>query len=296
MRSAATLLGLAFVLVWCTGYIAGKLAVAEAGPLSTLVLRFGIAAALLALLAWLGRASWGSWREMGHSAVVGCLQLAMQFGGMYLSFKAGASAGVAALFTGLMPIAVALMAGIIGSERLGRAQWLGLGLGFAGVAMVVADRVEAGMPLLAWVALSVSLLGVSLGTLYQKRHASLIDLRAGLALQHLSAFLLLLPATLLLEGLHLPLTADFHLPLAWLVLVNSLGGFGLLFVLIRRGAATHVASLFFLMPPVTAAMGWVWLGEHFTWLKAGGFVVTAYGVWLATRTPGREQRNAAAPS
>lgn len=283
MSIATRWIGLAFVLVWCTGYIAGKLAVAEVGPLTTLVLRFALAGAVFAVLAGFARVRWGEHRALGHSAVVGVLVLAMQFGGMYLGMHLGASAGVAALATGLMPLAVAALAVMIGDERLGPGQWLGMVLGVAGVVLVVADRIDTDMGPWAWVALAVSLSGVSLGTLYQKRHASRIDLRLGLAVQNASACLVVLPLALWLEGLGYSTDPAFMLPLAWLVLVNSVGGFALLFVLIRRGAATQVAALFFLVPPVTAVMGLVVLGEPLGWAKALGFAVTALGVWLATR-------------
>lgn len=283
MSVATRWIGLAFVLVWCTGYIAGKLAVAEVGPLSTLVLRFALAGAVFAVLAAMARVPWGGRRAIGHSAMVGVLVLAMQFGGMYLGMHLGASAGVAALATGLMPLAVAALAVMIGDERLGPAQWLGMAMGLAGVVLVVADRIDTDIAPAAWGALAVSLLGVSLGTLYQKRHASLIDMRVGLAVQNGSACLVVLPLALLAEGLSFSAGREFVLPLAWLVLVNSVGGFALLFVLIRRGAATQVAALFFLVPPVTALMGLAVLGEPLGWTKALGFAVTALGVWLATR-------------
>lgn len=279
-------IGLAFVLVWCTGYIGGKLAVAEVGALTTLVLRFGLTALVFMALAAMVRAAWPAQRALGHSAMVGVLSLALQFGGMYVGLQLGATAGVAALATGLMPLLVAVLAVAWGRERLSRAQWLGMAVGFGGVALVVADRIAGAMPLAAWLALAASLLGVSLGTLYQKQHASTIDLRVGLAVQNIAACVLVLPLAWAFEGMAFAITREFVLPLAWLVLVNSVGGFALLFVLIRRGAATRVASLFFLMAPVTAVMGFVVLGESLTWLKAAGFAVTALGVWLATR-PGR---------
>ena len=101
----------------------------------------------------------------------------------------------------------------------------------------------------------LGLVGISAGTLYQKRQAPTVDLRAGLALQNLAATLVLLPFAWLLEGFRFEATGTFFAATAWLVLVNSLGGFALLFVLIRRDAATSVAALFFLVPPVTAVLG-----------------------------------------
>ena len=145
-------IGLAFVLVWCTGYIAGKLAVEQVGPMSTLVLRFGLAGAVFTVLAALARVLPGEPAAMRHSAVVGVLVLAMQFGGMYLGMRLGASAGVAALVTGLMPLAVAALVVMAGDERLGPTQWTGMALGVTGVALVVADRFDTAMPAAAWAA------------------------------------------------------------------------------------------------------------------------------------------------
>jgi drug/metabolite transporter (DMT)-like permease len=173
---------------------------------------------------------------------------------------------------------------LVGSERLGLPQWCGLLLGFAGVLLVVADRVDGVTPLRAWFALSVGLGGISLGTLYQKRYSSKVDLRLGLAIQNGAATFALLPLAPA-EGFRHEASMAFYEPLAWTVLVNSVGGFALLFLLIRRDAATGVAALFFLMPAVTAVLGQLLLGEHLTLLKISGFVLATVGVWLATRTP-----------
>ncbi|MDR6991567.1 DMT family transporter [Luteimonas sp. 3794] len=278
-----TTLGTAFVLLWCTGYIAGKLMVAHAAPMTALVWRFGVAGLVFAGLALIARAPWGSARSVLHSAVTGVLMLALQFGGVYLALSWDASAGVAALVIGTMPMVVAVLAVAGGDERLAPVQWAGLVLGMAGVALVVADRIDGTTGWAAWLALLAGLAGISFGTVYQKRHASQGDLRAGLAVQNLAATAVLLPGALWLEGFRFAHASGFYLPMLWTVVVNSLGGFALLFVLIRRGAATRVAALFFLMPPVTALFGSWTLGEHLTALKLGGFALAAVGVWLVTR-------------
>ena len=280
--SGLSVLGISFVVVWCTGYIAGKLMLGHAAPFTSLVWRFGLAGLVFAALALAARTQVGR-REMLHSMVTGVLMLSMQFGGVYLAMGWGASAGVTALAIGLMPLLVAFLAMLAGSERLALPQWCGLLLGFAGVLLVVADRVDGATPLRAWVALAAGLAGISMGTLYQKRYSSKIDLRLGLAIQNGMATLALLPLALA-EGFRYEASMAFYEPLAWTVLVNSVGGFALLFLLIRRDAATGVAALFFLMPPVTAVFGHLLLGEHLTLLKLGGFLLAAVGVWLATRT------------
>ena len=277
------LLTASFVILWCTGYPAGKIALDHAAPFTLLVLRFGVAAALYAALYFaFARQRWPSWKQSRHSIATGFLSLALQFGGVYLGIALGASAGLAALIIGTMPIVTALFGRLIG-EPVSLVQWIGIAMGFVGVGLVVSDKLTAGaVPIGAYVALFVGLIGVSAGTLYQKRFASTIDLRAGLALQHLCATFVLLPFALF-EGFRFDSAPAFYESLGWLIVVNSLGGIALLFMLIRRGAATRVAALFFLMPPVTAVMNYFVLAERFTALKIAGFALAALGVFIGTR-------------
>lgn len=282
-HSANRIAAISFVVLWSTGYLAGKLALAHGAPFTLLVIRFGSAALIFAALAMLARLPWPSLRETLHSAVVGLFSLALQFGGVYAGIKFGASAGAAALVIGIMPLGVALLARALG-DAVSKAQWLGFVLGLAGVLLVVADRVDsANVGSMAYVALAIGLFGICVGTLYQKRHGSNVDLRIGLFIQHLAAVLLLLPLAWWWEHFEFDGSAAFYLASAWLVLVNSVATFTLLFVLLRRGAATAVAALFYLVPPVTAVMSFVLLGEHMSLFKLAGFALAAAGVYLGTR-------------
>ncbi len=274
-----------FVVLWCTGYPAGKICLDHAAPFTLLALRFSIATALYVMLYFATvRRRWPSWQQSRHSLVTGFFSLALQFAGVYLAIALGASAGLAALIIGTMPIVTALFGRVVG-EPVGLVQWIGIALGFTGVGLVVSDKLSgSGLHVGAYVALLVGLVGVSAGTLYQKRFGSTIDLRAGLALQHLCATIVLLPFALY-EGFRFDGSSVFYESLGWLILVNSLGGMALLFLLIRRGAATRVATLFFLMPPVTAVMNYFVLGEQFTALKIAGFATAAIGVYIGTRKP-----------
>lgn len=280
--NSAALASAAFVVLWSTGYIAGSYGLAHAGAFNLLTVRFGGATLAFALLAIVARAPWPGWRTAVHSAIVGVLSLAVSFGSLYLGVQWGAEIGVAALVMGAMPLLTAAIAPWFG-ERINHRQWFGLILGLAGVLLVLADRLHfGGAPASAYVLLFVGLAGMSLGTLYQKRHASAIDARVGLTVQHAAATLALLPFAMH-EGLHFDGSATLVMSAVWLIVVNSVGGFGLLFVLLRRGAANRVAQLFFLIPPVTAVMSYVVLGEQFTGLKLLGFAIAAVGVYLGTR-------------
>jgi len=280
--NSAVLSSAAFVVVWSTGYIAGKFALAHAAAFNLLTVRFVGATLAFALLAIVARASWPGWRAAAHSAVVGVLSLALSFGGVYLGVEWGAEIGVAALVVGAMPLLTAAIAPWFG-ECVSVRQWFGLAIGLAGVLLVLADRLHIGAaPLGAYLMLVIGLVGISLGTLYQKRYASAIDPRAGLTVQHAAAALAVLPFAVH-EGLHFDGSAALAASTGWLILVNSVGGFGLLFLLLRRGAANRVAQLFFLIPPATAVMSYLVLGEQFTLLKLLGFVVAAIGVFIGTR-------------
>jgi len=280
--NSVALTSAAFVIVWSTGYIAGKFALAHAAAFNLLTVRFIGATLAFALLAGIARASWPSWRAAAHSAVVGVLSLALSFGGVYLGVEWGAEIGVAALVVGAMPLLTAAIAPWFG-ECVSVRQWIGLATGLAGVLLVLGDRLHIGAaPPSAYLMLLVGLIGISVGTLYQKRHASAIDPRAGLTIQHAAATLAVLPFAMH-EGLHLDGSVALAASAGWLIIVNSVGGFGLLFLLLRRGAANRVAQLFFLIPPVTAVMSYFVLGEQFTLLKLLGFVVAATGVYIGTR-------------
>lgn len=273
-----------FVVLWSTGFIGAKLGLPYAEPLTFLVLRFGFVLAILLPACWLARAHWPAPREAAHMAVAGVLLQGGYLGGVFLSLHHGMPAGVSALITGLQPVLTAVMAGVLLRERTGARQWLGLALGFGGVLLVVGDRMslqELGAGAILFSVLG--LLSITLGTIWQKRHGGAVDLRTGAALQFIAAAVALLPFALLLETREVRWSGEFAFALAWLVLVLSLGAIFLLLQLIRQGAATRVASLFYLVPPTTALFAWLLFGETYTWLAACGMALGMLAVWLVTK-------------
>jgi drug/metabolite transporter (DMT)-like permease len=284
-RSAlfARVAAVAFIVLWSTGYLAAKLVLLHAGSFTVLVWRFGAAAIMFGSLIVLARLPWPDARTLLHSAIVGLLTLALQFGGVYAGIKLGASAGIAALVIGAMPLTVSLLSLTLGM-RITALQWFGLVLGLFGVLLTIGQSLAtAHAGLLAGFALLLGLVGISAGTLYQKQFVLAIDLRISLFVQNLVATIVLLPLAIGLEDLHQDGSAEFWGSLGWLVLVNSIGTYSLLFVLLRRGAATQVAALFYLIPPVTAVMAHFALHEQLTRLELAGFAVAAVGVYLGTR-------------
>jgi drug/metabolite transporter (DMT)-like permease len=218
-------------------------------------------------------------------AAAGVLMQAGYLGGVFASIAHGMPAGVSALITGLQPIGTAVLSGWLLRERVSTRQWIGLALGLAGVVAVVADRIVVAKLDAPAVLFSLLALGsITLGTVWQKRHGVDVDLRTGAAIQFLAAAAVMAPFAFLFETLEVQWTGEFAFALAWLVLVLSLGAIFLLLYLIRHGAASRVASLFYLVPPSTAVMAWALFGETYSLAAAAGMALAMLAVWLVTKS------------
>lgn len=280
----ASTLPFLFILMWSSGYVVGKLALPHAGPFTLLLLRFALAALVLLAIALVTRAPWpAGWKPAAHLVVVGLLVQALQFSGLYTGLKLGVSAGVSALIVGTMPLFTALGASVFLHETVSGRQWLGLAGGVAGVALVVADRL-GGASLLGLGALVLALAGITLGTLYQKKFCADTDLRTGGFIQLAVASSVALPLAWWVEDFQVVWTPTLLLASSWLSIVNSIGAVSLLFLMMRKGQASQVASLFYLVPGTTALMGFVILDERLGAMTLAGFAVTAAAVHFCTRT------------
>jgi len=272
-----------FVLLWSTGFIVAKFGLPYAPPLTFLVLRCAAVVLVLAPLALVGRAPWPH-GQVWQIAGAGLLLQGGYLSGVWCAIKLGMPAGITALVVGMQPIVTAACAGLIG-ERVRPRQWLGLGLGLAGVGLVVqAKMAVAGLSLqaLGWCVLA--LLSITAGTLVQRRYCPRFDLRSGTLIQFGTTLAVLLPLAVLCEGLTPALasvqwTAQFVGALLWSVLALSIGAIFLLFTLIRRSAATEVTSLMYLTPPTTAVMAWLMFGEALSLTGAAGMALAVLGVF-----------------
>ena len=273
-----------FVLIWSTGFIVARYAMPYAPPLKFLTLRYLISIGcflpwiVLARVAWpLGRAQWA------HLAVTGILMHAAYLGGVWMAVKAGMGSGLSALIVGLQPVLTALWLSATGG-RVGRRQWLGLVLGFIGLLLVVSRKFGQGGEANAFnMSLIIgALLSITMGTLYQKRFVKPCDVRSANAVQLGAALVVTLPL-MLLETEPMQWNLELAAALAWSVLALTLGGSSLLYMMIQRGAAAAVASLMYLVPPVTAGIAWLLFAEPISALTIAGTVIVVLGVALVVR-------------
>ncbi|MCU0818339.1 MAG: DMT family transporter [Beijerinckiaceae bacterium] len=287
-----------FVLIWSTGWIVAKYAAAYADPLFFLVIRFACAFVLTAMIALAFRAQWPKTRlAYGHGMLSGVLLHAIYLGGVWWAVARGLPVGISALIAAIQPLMTAALSARLAGERIGALQITGIVIGFFGVMGVIAPKL-AGLSVGALESLAgpvlinvIGMVGVTLGTFYQKRYIASGDLRVVSSLQYAGAFLFLLPFALLLEPLRFENRWETWAALAWSVIPLSLGAIGLMLMMIRRGAVSKVAALIYLIPPTAAIEAYLMFGETLTVLQIGFMVLTAFGVYLATRSarPAREQ-------
>lgn len=276
-----------FVLIWSTGFIVARYGMPHAPPFKFLAVRYALS--ILCFLPWilvagvrwpLGRRQWL------HLGVSGVLMHAGYLGGVWAAVKAGMGSGLSALIVGLQPVLTAVWLSSTGGQ-VSRRQWVGLSLGFAGLALVVSRKFGQGGPSdhVDPVNLSLivaALVCITVGTLYQKHHVAPCDVRSANVVQLGAALCATLPLALL-ESEPMAWGPELVGAMAWSVLALTLGGSSLLYLLIQRGAATAVTSLLYMVPPCTAVMAWLLFDEPITGTTLLGTALTAFGVSLVVR-------------
>jgi len=273
-----------FVFLWSTGFIGAKYGLPYAEPLSFLLTRYGFVIALMTAIALATRAPWPEEpKQWLHIGVSGVLVHAVYLGGVFVAIKHGLPAGITALVVGMQPLLTAFGAGWLLGEKVSGRQWGGLGLGFVGVGLVVSGKLGEGAlgPML--IPALIALLGITAGTLYQKRFCAKFDLRTGSVIQFVPTAVVTAIAVALFEDFRIEWTGQFAFALGWLVLVLSIGAISLLNLLIRGGSAVNVASLFYLTPLSTALIAFAIFGEKLTLTAAFGMLLAVSGVYLVAR-------------
>ena len=275
-----------FVLIWSTGFIVARYGMPNSPPFTFLLWRYFFSIVCFVLWVKWSKVPWPqSKAQWWHLSVTGVLMHAGYLGGVWAAVKVGMGAGLTALIVGLQPVITAIWLSARGGH-VSRRQWQGLALGFVGLAMVVSRKLEGGIEVTPWslTMITMALVSITTGTLYQKRFVEPCDVRSANAVQLIAAYLVTLPLALMETEAAL-WNAEMSWAMAWAVLVLTLGGSSLFYILIQRGAAAAVTSLLYLVPPTTAVMAWFLFSEPITLITLAGIVVTAMGVSLVVRPP-----------
>ena len=280
-----------FILLWSSAFISAKYGLPDAGPFSFLLTRFVIVFLLFGTIALIMRRPWPRGPMIVNLLFVGVLMHGFYLGGVFFAIAQGMPAGLSALIVSIQPVLTTALGVWLLDERPAPAQWLGIALGAVGVVLVLWPRLGGDIPLLGLVSCIVSLLAITVGTIWQKRHGGGMDLVSGNAVQALAAAVLYGIIVLVFEPYHVEWTIEFSLAMGWLVFAVSLGAVSILMVLIKSGSAAATTSLFFLVPPSSAIMAWIVFGEALGPMGIAGLGITTAGVWLVNRrTANRTER------
>ena len=275
-----------FVGLWSTGFVAARYATSDTGPLTFLAVRMVLAAAMLAVFATFRAAQRVDRRLIPWVVLAGLGMHVLYLGGVFVAIDRGLPSGVSALIAGLHPVLTALASRRVLGERLVRLQWIGVGLGFAGVIAVVVDRLlthSTGVTVMTMGASAVSVLGMAGGTLVQRKKCSTMPLLWGTVVQYTSAAVVLSVLAVVWERVDFRVTGRSLFALLWAVVVLSIAAVLLMLWLLQRRAASQVTSLFFLTPALSAVEGAVLFGERLGALALVGLLISLLGVAFVTR-------------
>jgi len=285
---AARMIPLVFVVLWSSGFIGARFGLPYAEPATFLFIRMAANVGVFILLMFILRAHLPRGRALLHSMVAGLLIHGFYLGGTYEAISLGMPAGLCSLLVGLQPILTAVIMVMTWNERMRLSQWIGLLIGFVGIGLVLQGNMEwqqEGSRQAAYVFTLFALLGITLGTLYQKKFCQGVDMVGGAVWQYTAAALLFMPVALTTETMVVNWTPEFIFALVWLVLVLSGIAIILLLYMVKNGEASKVASTFYLVPPMTAFQAWLAFGESFDGYGVVGFLLAAMAVYLVTRKP-----------
>ena len=281
-----------FVLLWSTGFTGIRYGIPYAPPFTFIAIRMAIASVLLALISLaITRHFKYDEATIGKSTLVGLTIHGAYLGGCFYGVKQGMPAGITALICSLQPVLVSIFSSFFFGEKLTPRKWLGLGLGLAGLILVIAPKLEGSgdqvLPTAGVIAVFIALLGGTSGTLLQKKFGSGVEVLSGTSWQYVATGILMGSLALIFEGdQSITWNASFIFSLTWLIVALSIGAILILYFLLARSSASSVSSLYYLVPAVTAVEAYILFGEKIGLVTAVGTLVTIAGVALVV-TQGR---------
>ena len=275
---------LIFIFLWSSAFITGKVITVDASPFAALCFRFSLVTFGFFLYSLITKQKIiHPIAETSKAMATGILFHGIYLGGCWFSFSKGMPAGIVALIVTLQPILTSLLAGPLLGERVTWRQWIGIVLGFGGTLLVLGIDVLEAFPMIALIASCVALLAITAGTLWQKKLSMDMPLSVNNIYQSFSASIFLLILSFSLESPFINFTTSFVLAMAWQIMAVSFGAFTILMFLIKKGSASKTSALFFLIPPVSAVMGWLFVEETLTTYDLIGLCIATFGVYIATR-------------
>ena len=273
-----------FVFFWSSAFVSGQIIVQSASPFASLSFRFFIVSIGFLLFAYIIKDRINVKNSLiFQSAVTGVFFHGFYLGGVFFSYSVGLSATLSALIVGLQPVLTNILSGAILKEKVTITQWIGIILGLIGTILVIGLDIGKTIPIIGIIASIIALIGATTATIWQKKFTSELSLTVNNFYQAIAAAIFLFFVSIIFEVPFINFTSSFILSMSWQILMVSFGAFTILMYLIKIDSASKTSNLFFLVPPTTAIMAWLVLGEELYRNDLIGLIIAAIGVYIATR-------------
>jgi drug/metabolite transporter (DMT)-like permease len=274
-----------FVILWSSAFITTKPLIDNSDPFSALAFRFFIVSiGFYIYCIFTKQKIFINRKNLIESFFSGVLFHGFYLGGVFYSVSKGMPTAIAALIVTLQPILTNVLSGPILKEKVSFNQWLGILLGFFGSTMVLGWDIGSGIPVYGFIATLISLIAITASTIWQKKLSNNLPLQVSNFYQALGGFTFHLLIIILFIDPYINFTKTFIIAMSHQIFLVSFGAFTILMFLIKKNSASRTVSIFFLIPPTSAVMAWLFLNEHLTTLDLVGFIIASIGVYIATRS------------
>ena len=273
-----------FIILWSSAFVTTKPIIDNSDPFAALAFRFFFVALGFFLFAVSTKKKiLISGRNLFQVILSGVLFHGIYLGGVFYSISIGVPTGIAALIVTLQPILTNALAGKFLSEEVSFKQWIGVMLGFFGAALVLGFDIGTSLPVIGVIASFIALLAITTSTLWQKKIGSNLPLSVSNMYQAIGGCFFHLMIIIIFTNPYINFTPTFLIAMSHQIFLVSFGAFTILMFLIKNNSASKTVSIFFLIPPTTAVMAWLFLNEVLTNLDLVGFAIATLGVYIATR-------------
>ena len=273
-----------FILLWSSAFITTKPIIDNSDPFSALAFRFALVTLGFFLFSIYSKKKIIIDRKnFFESFFSGVLFHGVYLGGVFFSISKGMPTGIAALIVTLQPILTNALSGPILNEKVSLKQWIGVLLGFSGAVMVLGFDIGTEIPTIGLVATVVALIAITTSTIWQKKLSNNLPLSVSNMNQALGGFIFHIIIIILFAEPYINFSTTFIIAMSHQIFLVSFGAFTILMFLIKKNSASKTVSIFFLVPPTSAFMAWLFLNESLSDLDFLSFLIATMGVYIATR-------------
>jgi len=273
-----------FVILWSSAFVTTKPIIDNSDPFAALAFRFFfVALGFMIFSIYRKQKILIDKKNLIQSIFSGVLFHGIYLGGVFFSVSVGVPTGIAALIVTLQPILTNSLAGKFLNEEVSFKQWIGVMLGFLGAALVLGFDIGASLPVIGVIASFIALLAITTSTIWQKKIGTNLPLSVSNMYQAIGGCLFHMIVVIVFTEPYINFTSTFFIAMSHQIFLVSFGAFTILMFLIKNNSASKTVSIFFLIPPTTAIMAWLFLNEVLTNLDLIGFAVATLGVYIATR-------------